>query len=440
MTLVRALAGLVLGMVVFAGLLYFLLLVNFTQRLEDPEVYSIAINDTDAYNRVYDEVLVDDALEEPVGDLLGGVEVDDEVREDAVEVLRDVMPPAYLREQTEANIERFTGFLVEDLRRLDFYVELEEPLERIEPAVLDRVYRIIDDLEIAEPVSPGCSIVSVQRLASEAALPWSRLSDGKLPETAPSLEILTRECRRTEFDAWFERVLDDPVMNSEAARILAGEKENLRPSFVEGDTKEFLKEVATPLITPLIDDAIRDIRRDLQRGDRLDLLDKLAENSDDLSRRDIDRQAESLRNTVRQANGPGRIVSLAMIVVGVLLMAAVHFPKPGDMLRWPGITLLMGGGVCLAVGFVVNSAIPGEIKDAIVYSASYSPEIPTAAISLAGDLVESFARQSTAGFIPAAVAVMVVGGLLLAGSFFASILWAILRRLIPGSGGGNDRR
>ena len=440
MTIVRALAGLVLGMIVFAGLLYYLLVVNFSQRLEDPEVYNVAISDTDAYNRIYDEVLVDDALEEPVGDLLGGVEVGDEVRDDAVEVLRDVMPPAYLREQTEANIQRFTSFLVYDLEGLEFYVELQEPLDRIEPAVLDWVYRIIDELEITDPASSECSEGRVRRLAAETAVPWGRMSDGELPEAAPSLNLLTRDCRQRGYDEWFDRTLDDPSMNSEAARILEEERENLRPYFVAGDTREFLKHAATQLFTPLIDDAVRDIRRDLQRGDRLDLLEKLAENSDDLTRADIDRQADDLRNTVQQANGPGRVVALAMVIVGILLMAAVHFPKPAEMLRWPGITLLMGGGVCLAVGFVVHSAIPGEIKDAIVYSTTYSPEVPTAAINLGGDLLESFARQSTAGFVPAAVAVMVIGGVLLAGSFVANILWGAVRRVIPGTLGGNDRR
>ena len=66
------------------------------------------IQNTDAYNRIYDEVLVDEALEDYTGDLLGGIEVEDQ--DEAVEILRDVMPPAYLREQTEDNIDRFTGF------------------------------------------------------------------------------------------------------------------------------------------------------------------------------------------------------------------------------------------------------------------------------------------------------------------------------------------
>ena len=126
-TLLRALGGLVLGLVVFAGLLYFLIVVNFSQRLEDPEVYNTAISETDAYNRVYDEVLVDEELEDQTANLVGDLDI--EASREAVEVLREVMPPAYLQEQTEANIDRFTGFLRSMTGRdLELYADLKEPI------------------------------------------------------------------------------------------------------------------------------------------------------------------------------------------------------------------------------------------------------------------------------------------------------------------------
>ena len=437
-TLLRALAGLVLGMVVFSGLGYFLVVVNLSQRLEDPEVYNLAISDTDAYNRVYDEVLVDEALEGQTANLLGDLEVD--VSGEAVEILRDVMPPAYLREQTENNIGRFTGFLRHEREDLMIYVSLREPLERIEPAVMGKVHEIIDDLTIEEPASSDCSAEAMQRLAAASAKPYARFSEGELPESAPSLKILTMQCRLEEFDRWFDLVLDDPAMNSQAALILDTNREAIRDSFVDGDTREFLKRVADLLVRPLIEDAISDIRRELQRNDRFDVLDWIAEESDDLTRNDIEEQAESLRDVVSAANGPGRIISLAMVVLGCLAMALVHLPKPAEMLRWPGVALLMGGGGCLVVGFVVNSAIPGQIRGAITDVVSYSADVPVAAIDLAGDLMESFARQATAGFLPAALTVMVLGGVLIVVSLFADALVAIAKSLLPGSGSGNRGR
>ena len=432
MTILRALAGLVLGMVVFSGLIYFLVVVNFSQRLEDPEVYNVAISDTDAYNRIYDEVLADPALEDQTGNLLGDLEV--QVGDETVEVLKGVMPPAYLQEQTEGNIGRFTGFLRHDLDDLEIFVDLKEPLERVEPVVLKKANEIIDEVEIQEPVPAECSPQALGKLAAALAEPAAWLSDGKFPASTPSLEMLTRECRQREFDRWFDALLDAPAMNSQAALILDASRQEIRSSFIQGDTREFLKAVALPLLEPLIEDSVADIRRELQRNDRFDVLGWLAGESEDLSRDDIEEQAEALRDVVSGANGPGRIISLVMIIVGSLLMAAVHFPKPAEILRWPGLTLLMGGGVCLAVGSVVNSAVPGRIGEAIADVTSYSHDVPVSAIRLAGDLAESFAQQATAGFIPAAVSVMVIGGVLLAASFFAEILWSLLRRVLLGRG------
>ena len=433
LTVLRALAGLVLGMAVFAGLLYFLVVVNFSQRLVESEVYNLAIQETDAYNRIYDEVLVDEALKDQTGNLLG--DIDFQAHEEAVEILREVMPPPYLRKQTEENIDRFTGFLRYERADLEIYARLTEPLERVEPAVLRKVHQIIDELEINAPSSSGCSPEAIRRLAAASALPYTQLSKGEIPDSAPSLKILTPVCREQEFDRWFDRVLDDPAINSQAALTLEKEGGNLRRHFLEGDTRAFLKAVADPLVKPFIEDGVADIRRNLQRGDRFDLLEWLAEESEDATRSDIEEQAESLREVVSAANGPGRFVALGMVVLGVLLMAAVHLPRPAEMLRWPGITLVMGGGVCLLVGFVLNSAIPGQFKDAIVHAASYSPDVPVSAINLAGDIVESFARQATAGFIPASVAIMVIGGLLVAASLLSNVLIGLVRRILPSSDG-----
>ena len=438
LTLLRALAGLVLGLAVFAGLLYFLVVVNFSQRLVEPEVYNVAISDTDAYNRIYDEVLVDEALRDHTGNLTGDIQL--EIQEQAVAVLREVMPPSYLQEQTEDNIDRFTGFLRYDREDLEIYATLTEPLERIEPAVLRKIHQIIDELEINDPPSSRCSTASRNQLAAASALPYAQLSDGEIPESAPSLRILTAECRAQEFDHWFDQMLDDPAMNSQAALILEGERSNLRQQFIAGDSRAFLKAVAAPLVKPLIEDAVADIRRDLQRNDRFDLLEWLAEESEDATRADIEEQAESLRQVVSAANGPGRLIALAMVIVGVLLMAAVHFPRPAEMLRWPGVTLVMGGGVCLLVGFVLNSAIPGQFKDVIVRTASYSPEVPTSVISLAGDLTESFARQATAGFIQPSLTIVVIGALIVVASLLSGTLLGAAGRILPGSHGNRRNR
>ena len=431
-TLLRVLSSLILGLVVFAGLLYLFVVVNFAQRLEDPELYRAAFTETDTYNRIYDEVLVDAEVQEQTLDLLGGVGLE---TQESIEVLRDVMPPAYLQEQTEANIDRFTGFLSYDLERLDLYLELREPLDRVEAVVLDKTEQVITELEIEEPptATTECTADSLQSLAGDLAEEFAGLSAGQLPESVPSLETLDEECRRQQFDYWFDQVASHPQIDSQTARIIEDEKDDLRESFIEGDTRAFLEKAAAPLVSPVIDDSLEEIRRDLQMNDRLDLLEKLAESSDDLTREDIDESADLLRDALSALSGTGGMVALLAVIAGSLLLAAVHIPNPTGMLRWPGLTLLLGGVMCLLFGFILNSAVPGMIGEAFAQAEADSSDTPTALISLTGDLMESFARQFTGGFIPGTAAVLLIGTVLFAASFFADRLWSTVRSALSGS-------
>ncbi len=433
MTLLRIFGGLVLGLLVFAGLLYLLVVVNIVQRLEDPDLYRAAFTETDAYNRIYDEVLVDTAVQDETLDLLGGVGLE---TQEAVEVLRDVMPPAYLQEQTEANIDRFTGFLSHDLEKLDLYLELRGPLDRVEAVVLDKTEQVITEVQIEEPrtATTDCTADSLQSLADDLADEFAGLSAGQLPESIPSLETLDEDCRRQEFDSWIDQVAGNPQLDSGTARIVEDQRDDLRESFIEGDTRAFLEKAVAPLVSPVIDDSLEEIRQDLQTNDRLDLLEKLSESSDDLSREDIDESAELLRDAVGDASGTGGMVALLVVIAGSLLLAALHIPNPKNMLRWPGLSLLLGGGGCLVVGFVLNSALPSWIGDA---AAASSSDTSTALIGLAGDLMESFARQFTAGFIPGAVTVLVIGAVLFGASFFANRLWSTVRGA-PSASGADD--
>lgn len=430
LVLLRVSGGLLLGLAVVAGLLYLLVAVNLSQNLVESETYNIAISDTGAYDRIYEEVLADPEVEDHIGNLLGGVEFDqvDEV----TEIIREVMPPSYIQAQTEDNINRFTGFLRGEREELEIYLRLRLPLERVESAVLGAVQRRLEELEIREPASTGCSVSHLQQLAAASAVPLSQLSAGQIPQSAPSLEILSQECREREYDRWFGLLLEDTAIDSQTKDILERENSNLRRNFVDGDTRAFLEAVADPLAKPLIDEGVADIRRNLRRSEQFDMLQWLADESEDISRRDMDEQAESLRNVAGTVNGTGRVVALAVVIAGLLLMALMHLPRPARMLGWPGITLAVGGGVSLLAGFALHSMVPGRIGDAVLDRALYFDDAPVSAMNLAADLAESLAAQATMGFMPVTVAVIVIGGALIVVFPFSGALTGPVRRILPG--------
>ena len=241
---------------------------------------------------------------------------------------------------------------------------------------------------------PGVAFAAVGGSLGRAPEPDFRRSN---PPSAPSLEVLSQECREREYDRWFGLLLEDAAMDRQTRDILERENPNLRRNFVEGDTRASLKAVVGPLASPLIDEAVADIRRNLPRSEQFDILQWLADESEDISRREIEEQAESLRNVVGAVNNTGRVVALAVVIAGLLLMALMHLPRPARMLGWPGITLAVGGGVSLLAGFALNSILPGRIGNAVLDRALYFDDAPVSAMNLAADLAESLAGQATTG-------------------------------------------
>ena len=122
----------------------------------------------------------------------------------------------------------------------------------------------------------------------------------------------------------------------------------MQRTFIDGDTRGFLKAAAEPIVTPQIDVAIADMRQDLQPNDRFYLLESATDGPEE--RAELDEQAEALRDGLSDVNGLGRFLALAMVVVAGLLLAAVHLPRQDAMLRWPGVALLVGGGLSLVCG------------------------------------------------------------------------------------------
>ena len=440
LALFRVLGGLLLGLAVVAGLLYLLVAVNLSQNLVESETYNIAISDAGAYDRIFEEVLADPEVEGKIGNLLARLEFD--LADEVIEVLREVMPPSYIQAQTEDNINRLTGFLRGEREELEIYARLRLPLERIESAVLGEVHQRVEELEIREPASAGCSVSHLQQLAAASAVPLSQLASGQVPQSAASLEMLSQECREREYDRWFGLLLEDAAIDRQTKDILEREYTNLRRDFVEGDTRAFLKAVAGPLAKPLIDEAVADIRSNLRRSEQFDILQWLADESEDISRRDMEEQAESLRNVAGAVNGTGRVIALAVVIAGLLLMALMHLPRPARMLGWPGMTLIVGGGVSLLAGFALNSMLPGRIGNAVLDRALYFDDAPVSAMNLAADLAESLAGQATTGFMPMTVAVIAVGGALIVVSSFSGALTGPVRRILPGwrDKGGNGEQ
>ena len=96
-SVIRAGAALVLGVVIFVGFLFFLILNNFSDKLLSADFYKDTIVAEDTYNRIYEEVLLDEALLDTTQELLGDIQI--VTQQEIVDLMREIMPPAYIQEQ-----------------------------------------------------------------------------------------------------------------------------------------------------------------------------------------------------------------------------------------------------------------------------------------------------------------------------------------------------
>ena len=289
---------------------------------------------------------------------------------------------------------------------MEVYLELAQPIERVEPAVLAEIDRVVDEVEVVEVLDIGCAEFEQNReeLAAAFAEMLTEFGEGMLPSTISPFPTLAQFCSEDGFKALFDETQIDLAMDPETAQqmddiwqavpeplevvvdqikelpgqlqkrlesaedLTEPERESLEvaleslqraggvqqpvgelsssgrlaekhitentleeiASSLEKASRDTAKELARPAVIPHIREAVRGLRMELEPGDRLDLIKLASENSEDLTREDIEASASELRSISSVARGPVKILSLTAVALGVLLMAALG-PAPSDV-------------------------------------------------------------------------------------------------------------
>ena len=146
-------AAFVLGLLILGAFLSFLVLNNLSDRLFDPETYTDALLEGNAYQRLHSEVLpryrFETLVREPLKETPFAVHAD---LADTLLLWLELMRPEYLQGQVESNIERSAAYFTQETDRLELYLELEEPPANLESAIPDSVERRIDATDINDVV------------------------------------------------------------------------------------------------------------------------------------------------------------------------------------------------------------------------------------------------------------------------------------------------
>ena len=513
----RFFASIILGLMIFLGVLGFLLITNFRDNFLTSEFYTDNLAEHDVYNRIYDEVLVDSEFEDTTGELLGDIDVP---QNDIIKVASDIITPEYLQQEVEAAIEGVIDYLNKETETPDVYIHLSEPLDRTKPALFAYMDRRIDGLEdvpvntmdelqteleklylgleegkipdkipfIMDPDALVASYVddtianleevavsSTQDLEARLEDIQIGLTKGEFPTSIPSLDNIPIPDRIAAWDSALDalrnnpsippeiitslekqeddineqlvqgtikgaletatsgalekgtasltgpataefvddaydlvfQALEDANLSKEALDGLEREREAIKQTLGEGKIKETLKIGARALAGPLIDSATDELRKELDDQDRLDILGRAAENAGQTRAEFLD-DLDVVRNIIERTD-VGVWLAILAIAGGSFVMGIIYFPHMGSGFRWPGLTLLLNGGLFLIIGLLLGKVLPGQFDELLDRGAESTTTIPQSLIDVVSDVLISMQGDIADGFLVPSIALIIIG-------------------------------
>ena len=346
----RALASLVLGVVIFFGFVGYLMVSAVRDSFLTTEFYTESLSENDVYARIYDDVLIDPEFRETTDELLGGIDFGrvegdlDAEQRDIIRVTREIIPPDYLQDQVEAAVGTTIRYLNKETDEPNLYIDLGPPLGRVKPELfaymderidgltdvpvttideleeeLDNLFRTIEDGQIPTTVpfieDPDALVESYvdDTIGELTVVPaatredfevqlqdiYVDLSNGQLPTTLPSIEAIPVDERLAAYDQVIAAIRGDPRFPQEALQGLEEQEQAIKAKLrePEGDVRGALEVATKPLTAPAIE---------LFVDDAYDMAFETLSNDPDFPQNALD-GLDAQSDLVKQHIGEGRI-------------------------------------------------------------------------------------------------------------------------------------
>ncbi len=391
MIVLRVVGSLFLAAVMFAGFVAFLLSGQVRSALLDAGFYTETLASLDVYNRIYDEVLRDPGIWDDIQPLVADIDVP---RDDAVTLIREVVPPEYAQSQTETAIGDVVSFLKGDTEELELFLDLSQPIDRIRPAVLDFVDKQIDDAEVV-------SVSSYEDMVRELEALLGTLQAGRFPDRTPSFENVPSQYRAEALRETLDGLKRSSTLSSAAVSGLEERWGSIEAAVMRGDEKEGFKLASRAVVGPQIDVSIAELRSGLDSGDRWDVTAAISDGLD-LSEMEFQDGAGAVRRQVDAAQGVGPWVSLVVMGIAAAAMGLLYLPYWRFSILWPSLTLLVIGVFALAAGMAVRSQVSGRIL-------TECGNLPGEACDLVGEVLGVMASRVSGDIIAPAIVVTALG-------------------------------
>ncbi|WP_055488522.1 hypothetical protein [Streptomyces sp. WMMB 322] len=350
--------------------------------------YQGVLDDERAYERLYDEVLVDPRSRPVTRSLLSRLPVPEPV---VTANLKTVLPPATVRELTDEQIASLTGYFRGDSDTLGVSVNLRPVMANV--GKLAQVY--LGDLTSGNRAAPEADVSAALTRIDKAL---DSVAAGRKPADLPRVELSDRAVEK--------------VSSALLSGVPEDERASLRPqvegALAVGDTGTALAAAGPHLPGSRADSGEEKSRRDLLRmadGGRWNVVR-------DLRNADFDMGAlESARDVTRFTQGPAQSLavgagSLALAFLWVSGPPARHTRR----LRTVGGLLVAGGAVPAAAFCAVRWSADGLL---------WQPPAtwPTTLARLVEDVQHNALSTLTAAGLSAAAVPIAAGALLVTATF-----------------------
>ncbi|WP_338702965.1 hypothetical protein V2W30_36960 [Streptomyces sp. Q6] len=345
----------------------------------DPGFHASVLDEEHAYDRLYNEVLVDPRAAPLTRDLLAGLAVPEA---QVTSNIKLVLPPETVRDLTLEQIQAVVGYLNGTRGSLDLTVDLRPVLAHLD----DLAQTYFGDLVAGVQRSPEPDF---ERFTADLSDALRELSAGRAPEGIPALPL-------TEEQA-------DRVADALLSAVAENERGALRPevetALADGDVATALAAVAPAALSEHTRGAVAQLRQLVDDG-TWDLGAALRESGNDLD------TLHDVRPYTAVGLGLVEGLAAALLVASLAVLWWAGSPQPGRRLTRLGVPLVAGGLLTLLAVGAARLSADGRLVDP---PASWPPSLARLVDDVQGTAVDRLtATAVVAALVPVAVGVLLV--------------------------------
>ncbi|MFJ8825995.1 PI-PLC domain-containing protein [Streptomyces sp. NPDC102467] len=302
----------------------------------DPAFHASVLDESHAYDRLYNEVLVDPRASPVARDLLAGLRIPEA---QVTSNIKLVLPPETVRDLTRQQIDAVVGYLNGDRGALDLTVDLRPVLANVDQLAQTYFGDLVAGVQRrSEP--------DFARFTADLSAAVRELAAGRAPEGLPTLPLTPEQADRAA------EALLRPLPEQDRAAL----RPQVETALADGDVATALAAVAPAALS----DQTRAAARQLQEtvgGGTWDLTETLAASGNDL------RALHDIRPYTAGGLGLMEIVAAAALVLSLAALWFTESRRTDSQLRRLGWPLLAGGLLAAAAVGVARLVTDGRVVD-----------------------------------------------------------------------------